>query len=104
MPNYYQLIPKGKSEPAILNKIDEAICRDVFQCEVHPTKWCRDWHNQIGFALSVGDSWEKIDADLKADMEKETDESAKDWFRDLLKISAYLQEHYGVNCGYETKY
>lgn len=59
MPNCFQLTRKGEREPATLVSVDEAICAHL-GCRVDPVRYAHEWYDSIGFALAMGDTFDKI--------------------------------------------
>lgn len=85
----FQLIPKGTEIPEPLNYVDERICAQMGE-PVHPHKWVFNWHGVIGFKLALGDSWEKVKADLAEDGWPHS--------KELLQVADWLEKHYEVRC------
>lgn len=59
MPNCFQLIPKGQTEPEKLVVIDQKIC-EALEVECHPKYWCRGWYDLIGFGVACGKTFEQL--------------------------------------------
>ncbi len=103
MPNYYQLTPKGKSEPAVLSRVDEEICKFLGE-EVHPKAWCYDWHNLIGFDLAMGGTLDDLIKDYCKEADSRDDQNPdKEYWSKIVSIAKYLRDHYDVNSGYMCK-
>jgi hypothetical protein len=88
LPNNVQFISKKTGEPIGLNHLDEEIA-NALGVAVHPTEWCRDWFNLIGFWAVMGDSYSKIRAAL---LESETPEEP--W---LIPVLDHLEANYTLD-------
>lgn len=93
MPNCFQLYPKGSTEPAILQAVDEAMCQH-FGVSVDPRYWFYGWYHCIGFLIAMKGYPLGSDA-LRAEVCK--------WYEDpgeaehlalMLRILDWLAEHY----------
>src|SRR5581483_8026268 len=96
MPNCFCLRRKSdpKGEPVPLNKIDEEICQ-LFGATVHPKYWCNNWYNTIGFAIAMGDDWNKIRQRRMDEInDPKTTAEMKEWAEYDLKIIDYLEANY----------
>ena len=103
MPNCYQLSLKT-SEPfkaERLNAIDEAICAHL-GLPVHPTLWVNGWHNDIGFALATGKSFEQIIARYESEIANGKPED-NEYTETALKIAKFLNDNYVSDAFYESK-
>ncbi len=61
MPNCFQLIDKSSNEAVSLNLVDERICKEVLNVEVHPKRYgggCDkgsfNWFDTVGFSIAMG--------------------------------------------------
>lgn len=107
MPSCFQLFPRGSSEPASLNKVDEQICK-VLNVPVDPRKYGGgyvdggfNWFDTIGFMIATNSDMElgsqKLrDHYLKSDMWAE--EAPK-----IEKVLNFLQAYYTSTCFYQHK-
>ncbi len=91
MPNCFTLTRKSTG-PVPLNKIDEEICA-MMGVPFHPVKYHQGWYGTIGFALAMGDTFEKIKADI----------AKGDWVpkEPLLKIVNWLDTNFVANAWYQ---
>jgi hypothetical protein len=85
MPNCFTLTPIGKTEPALLTSVDEAICNH-FGAPVDPVKYYFGWFDCIGFRLATGSSFDKMEAEFSAEDE--------DYYRRMLEIVKFLKANY----------
>lgn len=93
MPNNFQLIPKGKDEPASLSKVDEELC-ELLDEEVDPKYYVRGWFDIIGFRIAMG-------KELGSDELRESVEDLDS--EDMMKCLNYLEEHYTSKAWYSHK-
>ena len=84
MANCIQFVDKVTNEPAILNRLDELICKHL-NVDVHPRSWCRDWFNIIGERAAGGKSYDEIRTYLG---------TYEDWESELTPILDFLQARY----------
>jgi len=106
MPNCVQLIRKGETEPTKLAQIDDEICAH-FKVEPHPTRWYAGWFDYIGFCLSLGQSFEKIEKNIVEEVEmvrtaEEISDTQAQWKR-MLEILVWLEARFTARAWYETK-
>lgn len=96
MPNRFTLTRKSdpNAGPVPLRKVDEEICA-MMGVPVHPRLYHLDWYGTIGFALAMGDTFEKIQADIVKG----------DWvpMGPLLHIATWLDENFVANAWVERK-
>lgn len=85
MPNCFQLTRKGDKAPAKLWDVDRAICQHL-DCPWSEDAWVVYWYSYIGLLLAVGKSFNEI-IDICWTEER----------YDLLRVAAYLNEHYTAN-------
>lgn len=83
MPNCFQLIRKATGKAAVLQEVDEELCR-YFGEEPHETRWFCHWYDTIGFALACGKSFdwcrEKVKESDASDEDKQYSLKMIDWF------------------------
>lgn len=105
MPNCFQLVPKGGTDPQPLGAIDAQLVwhfrddrpynpwlQQRAQSENHEKRWFADWYNVIGWLLASGKSF----AQIRVEMETWTDDAQ---YRALLvSICDYLQQHFTSDC------
>lgn len=90
MPNCVRFINKETSTAIQLNLLDEELCLLVGD-EVHPTRWCRNWFDVIGFMAAMGDSY----ADIRGKFEAGNwGEHAMERFGEML---THLEEKYDID-------
>ena len=101
MPNCFTLTRKSNLEagPVSLNKIDEEIC-GFLGVPVDPVKYCRSWFDIIGGRLALGRSFEEMRANF---VEKQSEDTHKDFWGDILQIVDFLAEHFTPDAWYEPK-
>ena len=59
MPNYFALTPKGETERASLQEVDDLLCA-AFGVQPDPELWFRNWYNTIGLGFALGHSPARI--------------------------------------------
>jgi len=59
MANYFTLTPKGASDPATFQSIDDNM-REAFGAPPDAVHWFHDWYDVIGLGLAMGYSWDKL--------------------------------------------
>ena len=100
MPACFQLIPKGTSEPAILQRIDDAM-REHFGVAPDSTNWLSGWYESIGLRMACGKSYGQIREEFQGYLSTD-DSGEKRFYRDLLDILGYLEERYETNSFYSS--
>lgn len=98
MPNCFQLTKKGEQEATPLNTIDRELCA-LLGVEEHPKLYAGHWFDHIGFKLALGKTFEQIKADITHDMALHHED--RKYYRDMLKMAEYLDEHYTANAWVE---
>lgn len=96
MPVCFQLYPIGSQEPAILQKVDDAM-RVHFQQPADPDHWLGGWYNWIGFSLATGHSWDDLRQEMREVIAKPIDDKHKDWAEGQLLIIDWLAANYTPN-------
>ena len=74
-----------------LNSIDEAIAEHM-GVPVHPTAWCYDWYNVIGFAIAMGKPLGS--AELRQRVADFWGDDDRTYTAQLLKVLDYLEANY----------
>lgn len=103
MPNCYQLFPVGEDQPAILQRVDDRLWREVGDCQPDPSKWYKNWHNIIGLALACGKSLDEIRDILKEQLKMATGEAEVDDYVKLIEVTDFLKEHYTTTAFYQPR-
>lgn len=94
MPNCYNLTRKGWPSPATLQTVDAELCQNL-SLPFDDVHWTCDWHNIIGFSLAMGRTLPEL-IDRHRENETKYPED-RDTYHDLVRICAYLNEHYTVD-------
>lgn len=89
MPNCFELIRKGETEPSTLISVDIAICEHL-DMPVDPKRYADSWYDIIGLGLACGKTLAEIAA-IEAD------------YPTTVKICDFLAENYTVNTFYSSK-
>lgn len=102
---YFKLISKKSSKAVDLDYVDKEIY-NLLGYAHDDTKWCKltsifingvDWYNIIGLALSLGDTYDKIERDFVHSTNKSEFED------NIYKVIEYLKSNYDVDNGYYIK-
>ena len=105
MPSCFQLIEKVSGEPAVLSKVDDIICKEVYNCEPHPKYYGGDvfnWFDSIGFHLATGKSL----CDNSDNSVRKYYKESEIWADELPIIEKtidFLQENYTDRSFYQVK-
>lgn len=99
MPNMIQAINKVTGQAENFIDMDVKICA-MLGCRVHPTAWCAGWYDVIVTRLVIGSSFERINADLAADLAADPEDEV---CQAIVKISAWLEENYKFEAWYAHK-
>ena len=100
---YFNLTRKSNPEagPVVLTALDVEICALTDQ-QVHPSKYCLDWFDNVGYWLAVGKTWAEIRAmhtEWRADVRGLDSLDGHNAFHDLLaKIVDWLEVNFIVEC------
>ena len=94
MPNCFQLFPKGTDKPAVLQGIDEAICKR-FDWPCHEKWWVEGWYNVVGWGIAVK-GHPLGSPELRAYVSKITDHDATRKVK-MLRILDFLEDSYSSN-------
>lgn len=104
MPNCFQLFRKGSTEPEILQKVDEAICKHV-GVPVDETYWCASWYNVVGFLIACKNDCslgsEKLREEVDRWYDNYPEEERDDRRKAMRVILAFLEENYSSNAWVE---
>lgn len=92
MPNCFQLFPKGHTEPAILQRVDEAICAHL-DIPVDPKEYAYGWFNCIGFGIACYNGQALGTPKLRQYVIDQTADLAQ-LQTAMLAILDYLEAHY----------
>lgn len=113
MPNCFTLTPKGQSNPALINAVDEAICRR-FQTPVSDKYYCGDWFHVIGFLLAtkgfalgskelrmaVVNWYVASDSIYQHNLTESSKRDARIYLGQQIQILKYLEQYYTSNGWY----
>lgn len=118
MPQCFQLFKKGTTDAVSLSKLDELICQEVLQVEVHPSKYGGDWtkskntfnwFDSIGFTIacnsekSLGSEALRKHYSIEENVSKENNFYEEDlaFYTNANKVLDYLEANYSSTCFYE---
>lgn len=95
MANNFQLIDKVTDLPVSLSKVDDDICKHVYNCEPHQTRYGGDvfnWFDTIGYMIASGLTLE--DGENSVREHYKNSEMWKDEYPVIDKVISYLQSKY----------
>lgn len=84
----FRLYPKDGVEPAVLPKVDDALCQHL-GITPHPKKYYHGWYDYVGFMLACGGTW--IQILMQIDEWREKDQAGADKMEEVV---LWLQSHY----------
>ena len=92
MPNCFCLYPKGSNAPAVLQTVDEELCKH-FAVPVDPKRWFAGWYHCIGFLIAMH-GYALDSPELRAKVIEWFDGDPNAWRDEMLAVLDYLKEHY----------
>lgn len=99
MPACYQLIDKKTGKPEVLQEIDRKMC-EAFNQPCDPTKWFHNWHNEIGFRLAIGQSFEDIKKEYEGYVTNPESDGERNYYSLSLEVLRWLEDNYTSNAFY----
>lgn len=99
MPTCVQLISKETGKPAVLNHIDNDLCREMGVL-ADERRYYMDWFDIVGFQVACGTGLEKqVELGREWVRANPTDSHAIDF----LAVLRWLNEHYTTDAWYQAK-
>lgn len=97
MPNCFALTRKGDSSATPLQQVDRELCQNL-ELPFDELQWVCHWYDLIGFSVAMGRTLpELIDRFQKNATLHADDAEGRDHYLVLVRIAAYLNEHYSTD-------